>query len=84
MALIFLWYRNWYREPWIFTGIGTEYWNFGTVTTLIYSVERSTKIIIKIIIIIKSPQMFSYSMYWIQKWKTIYQGVSIYLFEYII
>ncbi len=22
-----LWYRNWYREPWIFTGIGTEYRN---------------------------------------------------------
>ncbi len=23
--LCLLWYRNWYREPWIFTGIGTEY-----------------------------------------------------------
>ncbi len=34
MFCVLLWYRNWYREPWIFTGIGTEYWNFGTVTTL--------------------------------------------------
>ncbi len=35
--LCFVWYRNWYREPWIFTGIGTEYRNFGTVTTLVNS-----------------------------------------------
>ncbi len=33
---VLLWYRNCYREPWIFTGIGTDYRNVGTVTTLIY------------------------------------------------
>ncbi len=29
----FNWY--WYRDPWILTGIGTEYRHFGTVTKLI-------------------------------------------------
>lgn len=29
-------YQNWCREPLIFTGIGTEYLNYGTVTTLIF------------------------------------------------
>ncbi len=36
---VLLWYRNWYRELWIFTGIGTEYWNFGTVTTLMVTFQ---------------------------------------------
>ncbi len=32
---VLFWYQNWFWEPWIFTGIGTEYRNVGTVTTLI-------------------------------------------------
>ncbi len=39
MFCVFLWSRNW---NWIFTGIGTEYRNVGTVTTLVPTILDMT------------------------------------------
>ncbi len=54
---VLLWYRNWYREPWIFTGIGTEYWNFGTVTTLMGTFRRKSFILYKLYFLSPYPNL---------------------------